>query len=76
MKASACYVKIVEWSSEDQCFVGSCPGRFYGGCHGNDEQQVFGELCRLVDETVELYERKGKSLPLPTAGKDYARMLR
>ena len=30
MKTSARYVKIVEWSVEDQCYVGSCPGLFYG----------------------------------------------
>ena len=29
MKESARYVNIVEWSEEDQCFVGSCPGMFY-----------------------------------------------
>ena len=27
MRARSRYVKIVEWSEEDQCFVGSCPGR-------------------------------------------------
>ena len=26
MTDSARYVKIVEWSDEDQCFVGQCPG--------------------------------------------------
>lgn len=26
MKESAFYAKIVEWSEEDQCFVGSAPG--------------------------------------------------
>jgi hypothetical protein len=26
MKASAKYAKIVEWSEEDQCYVGSAPG--------------------------------------------------
>jgi hypothetical protein len=31
------YLKIVEWSEEDQCFIGSCPELFYGGCHGNRE---------------------------------------
>ena len=41
MKESARYVKIVEWSHEDQCYVGSCPGLFLGGCHGDDEQAVF-----------------------------------
>ena len=60
MKDSARYVKIVEWSDEDQCFVGSCPGLFYGGCHGDDEQAVFAELCKIVDETIELYKQDGK----------------
>jgi predicted RNase H-like HicB family nuclease len=70
------YVKIVEWSEEDQCFVGSCPGLFYGGCHGSDEKRVFAELCEIVEETIELYKQDGKSLPPATAGKDYAnRML-
>ena len=31
MKESARYVKIVEWSEEDQCYVGSSPGLLYGG---------------------------------------------
>ncbi len=72
MKDSARYVKIVEWSDEDQCFVGSCPGLFYGGCHGDDEQAVFAELCEIVDETIALYERDGRKLPPPAAGRDYA----
>ena len=72
MKASARYVKIVEWSDEDQCFVGSCPGLLYGGCHGDDEQVVFAELCTIVDETIELYKKDHKALPPATCGKDYA----
>ncbi len=72
MKASAQYVKIVEWSEEDQCFVGSCPGLVYGGCHGDDEKVVFAELCQIVEETVALYRKDGKRLPPPTGGKDYA----
>ncbi len=72
MKDSARYVKIVEWSDEDQCFIGSCPGLFFGGCHGDDEQAVFSELCELVEETLELFKKEGKPLPPPTAGKDYA----
>ncbi len=76
MRESARYVKIVEWSEEDQCFVWSCPGLFYGGCHGGDEKAVFAELCQIVEETIELYKKDGKRLPPPTSGKDYAnRML-
>lgn len=72
MKPSERYAKIVEWSDEDQCFIGSCPDLFYGGCHGDDEKQVFAELCEIVEETIELYKQDGKPLPVPTISKDYA----
>lgn len=72
MKESNLYVKIVEWSDEDQCFVGSCPGLFYGGCHGVDEKQVFADLCDIVEETIQVYKEDGKPLPPVTSGRDYA----
>lgn len=72
MIESTRYVKIVEWSDEDQCFIGSCPGLFYGGCHGADEKRVFMELCETVEETIGLYKQDGKLLPPATAGRDYA----
>jgi predicted RNase H-like HicB family nuclease len=72
MKESARYVKIVEWSEEDDCYVGSSPGLLYGGCHGDDEQQVFEELCQIVEETIELYHQDGRPLPPPTSGRDFA----
>jgi len=72
MKDSARYVKIVEWSEEDQCYVGSSPGLIYGGCHGDDEKGVFDELCRIVEEAIALYKADGKPLPPPTSGRDFA----
>jgi predicted RNase H-like HicB family nuclease len=72
MKDSARYVKIVEWSEEDQCYVGSSPGLFYGGCHGDDEQRVFEELCQIVEETIALYKKDSKALPPATSGRDFA----
>lgn len=75
MKESGLYAKIVEWSEEDECFVGSAPGLVYGGCHGADEKEVFDQLCRIVDEIVELYHQEGKALPPPTAGRDLANSL-
>jgi len=69
MSTSAQYVKIVEWSDEDQCFVGSCSGLFYGGCHGDDEKSVFAELCELVNETIDLYNAmESRCLPPQPAG--------
>ena len=72
MKESARYVKIVEWSEEDQCYVGSSPGLLSGGCHGDDEKQVFDELCQIVEETIALYRTDNKALPPPTSGRDFA----
>ena len=72
MKAASRYVKLVEWSDEDQCFVGSCPGLFYGGCHGDDEKSVFAELCQIVEETVKVYEAEKRPLPPATSGYDWA----
>jgi len=75
MKDSAHYAKIVEWSEEDGCYVGSCPGLMFGGCHGDDEKAVFEELCQIVEETIELYRRDNKPLPRATSGKDFANLL-
>ena len=72
MKDSARYAKIVEWSEEDGCYVGSAPGLILGGCHGDDERAVFEELCGIVEEAVALYREDDKPLPPPTSGRDLA----
>jgi predicted RNase H-like HicB family nuclease len=69
------YVKIVEWSEKDQCFIGNCPELFYGGCHGNNEREVFDELCQIVEETIKLYRQDGKSLPPPLSGREFVNAL-
>lgn len=72
MKDSAKYVKIVEWSEEDQYYIGSSPGLVYGGCHGDDEKVVFDELCQIVEEAISLYHKEGKLHPPQTSGRDFA----
>lgn len=72
MNDSARYVKIVEWSDEDRCYVGSAPGLLYGGCHGDDERAVSDGLSQIVEETISLYISEGRPLPPPTLGRDYA----
>jgi len=39
---------------------------------GDDEKQVFEELCSIVDEVIEIYKRDNRPLPPPTSGRDYA----
>lgn len=52
MKENARFTKIVEWSDEASCYVGSAPGLIYGGCHGDDGQEVLAELCQIVEEAI------------------------
>jgi predicted RNase H-like HicB family nuclease len=68
MRDSAKYAKVVEWSDEDQCYIGSAPGLVIGGCHGDNEVKVFEELCQIVEEVVEIYRQDGRPLPPATAG--------
>lgn len=72
MKPSDKFLKIVEWSEEDGCYVGTCPGLIYGGVHGDDETRVYEELCAAVAEAIELYEADGKPLPPATINKEYS----
>lgn len=66
------YLKVVEWSTEDDRYVGSASGLILGGCHGADQLAVFQELCRIVEEAVELYKQDGRPLPPPSAGRGLA----
>ena len=72
MKKSDRYLKIVEWSEEDQCYVGTCPGLMLGGIHGDDEARVYKELCEAVEEWIDIYEQDRDQLPEATAGKEYS----
>ena len=69
---AAQYTKVVEWSEEDGCFVGSAPPLIGPCCHGQDEAKVYGELCHIVEEWIELLHKDGATLPEPTADKRYS----
>ena len=74
MKEASNYIKVVEWSDEDRCFVGSSPGLFYGGCHGDNERAVFDELCGIVEEVVAGHLEDGRPLPPATANRGLIHM--
>lgn len=65
MKKSDAYLKLVEWNEEEQCYIGSAPPIIGPCCHGTDEAKVYRELCRVVDEWVEIHENDGRPLPKP-----------
>ena len=68
MNDSARYIKFVQWSDEDQCFVGQCPGIIGLCCHGDDEAEVYAHLCQIVEEWIDQLKSDGQPLPPPTAG--------
>lgn len=72
MKARDRYLKLVAWSEEDQCYVGSVPGWLGPCCHGEDEEAVYHQLCLILDEWIETLEQDGLPLPLATFGKNYS----
>jgi len=60
---AARYAKFVEWSDEDECFIGRCPELMLGGVHGSDEARVYAELCEAVEEMIGLLHEDGHKLP-------------
>lgn len=72
MKKTDRYLKIVEWSDEDQCYIGRAPGLMLGGVHGKDEAKVYAELCQVVEEWIQIQETDGDPLPPATAYKAYS----
>jgi predicted HicB family RNase H-like nuclease len=72
MKTSDHYLKIVEWSEDDQCYVGTCPGLMLGGVHGDNEAKVYKELCLAVEEWITIYQEDGEPLPAATAGREFS----
>ena len=75
MSESAKYIKIVEWSNEDECFIGYCPGIIGPCCHGDDEVEVYRQLCEIVDELLDRAQKKNKSFPRPTIGRNLEELL-
>lgn len=71
-KLSDQYLKVVEWSQQDKCYVGTAPGLMIGGVHGKDEHKVFQELCQVVDEVIKTLQEEGKPLPKPIINKRFS----
>lgn len=67
-------VKVVEWSDEDKCYVGSALPLMGPCCHGDDEATVYKELCEIVEEWEHEggIRTPGAKASNPTADKKYS----
>ena len=66
------YALIVEWSDEDNAWIGRCPELFLGGVHGPDRRKVYAELCDVVDEHIAISREDGTPLPEPVLSKKFS----
>lgn len=64
MRTSDKYHKWIEWSDEDETYVGRCPD-VITGIHGDDPIHLYEELCEVVDEALVALEASGRRLPEP-----------
>ncbi len=62
MKTSDQYHKWVEWSEEDQTYLGKCPD-LITGIHGDDPVQLYIELCQVVEDVIQQLDSSGQPLP-------------
>ncbi|MBW2594405.1 MAG: toxin-antitoxin system HicB family antitoxin [Deltaproteobacteria bacterium] len=72
MKKRDRYLKIVEWSDEDQCYIGSIPGWIGQCCHGDNEVEVYHQLGQILEEWIEIYEEDKIPLPSSITAKKYS----
>ena len=47
------YPLLVEWSEEDQVFIGSRPGITGPCCHGSDRRDVLRQLVLIASDWLE-----------------------
>lgn len=66
MKPHDAYHRFVHWSDEDQAYIGYCPDLYFGGvCHGEDETEVYRDLCQIVRDEVAHRLLQNLALPAP-----------
>lgn len=63
MKPIDNYHRWVEWSEEDQVYIGKCPD-LITGIHGDDPVQVYRELGEVVQQVIDHFHLSGRPLPL------------
>lgn len=67
MKHSDQYHKWVEWSDEDQSYIGRCPD-LITGIHGDDPAKVYAELCEVTEDVITHFKSENRALPEPRVG--------
>jgi predicted RNase H-like HicB family nuclease len=62
MKPIDAYHRWVEWSDEDQVYIGKCPD-LITGIHGDDPVEVYKQLAEVIQEVIDHFQQIGRELP-------------
>ena len=71
-RLSAQYPRLIEWSDEDGCFVGSAPPLVGQCCHGKTEADVATQLATIVADLVQDVLDGKMPAPKGDPGKTYS----
>ena len=64
MKQIDVYPGWVEWSDEDQVYIGKCPD-LVTGIQGDDPVEVYKEHGQVVGEVIDHFQEVGRILTAP-----------
>lgn len=64
MKKSDQHHTWVEWSDEDDVYIGKCPD-LITGIYGDDPKMLYAELCEVIDDVIANSQSEGRDLPPP-----------
>ena len=64
MRKSDLYHKWIEWSEQDQTYIGKCPD-LITGIHGDDPVKLYRELCEVVEDVILHFETERRIAPKP-----------
>ena len=71
-KLAASYPRIIEWSAEDNAFVGSAPPLVGQCCHASTESAVISQLSAIVEDlAADIIDGKMPAPEIPE-GKTYS----
>ena len=57
------YLKLVRWSDEDDCYIGSIPDVCGDCCHGDTKIEVYKQLLDIEESWFETWDQDGKEYP-------------
>jgi hypothetical protein len=62
VKDSDHYHKWIEWSYEDQVYIGKCPD-IITGIYDDDPVALYSEICAVIDDVITHFRSEGRALP-------------